>query len=360
MSNSVVATDAFTRADNATMGTGWTESEGDTLAIQISSNTILMRAGHNSSTQYCCYNKRSEAHANNQYAKAKLTARPGNGGGPYLGGLVVRGSGTVTSFTGYAFTVGAADGSWQLLKFSAKNLSTAAQGTVLTSGAMTGNVALNDIFELRANGQTISVLKNGAAFTSTTDSAIASGAPGFMSEVTSQGDSSAPFSNWDDWESGDILPDAQAVTGATIAAGSTTAVPTITTTTSVVGATIASGSVVNAPTMVEAESAGGGGEELAGVVSLNGSGLHLETITDSTGLVVGLVGSGLSLTVEYDSSGLLSMIHGNGLTLTVERDSSGVATSVRGNGLRLRAVLDDDGVLVGLVGNGISLVASFE
>jgi hypothetical protein len=210
--NSQLFTDDFNRANSNTIGTGWSQTVATAGSVQIISNAYFQQGG--TSAPRDGFVLRTETFNNNQYMKAKfLTYSDNDGSNLASNGICVRGSGTLTSFTGYALFPANSGGSGaRLVKLVNSNLNTGPPTNI--TNLQTGlTVTANDILELRANGTSITCLKNGAAFASATDSAIASGKAGFVNPfITNFTTNQAHTTTWDDASGGDILPDVVDVT----------------------------------------------------------------------------------------------------------------------------------------------------
>ncbi len=205
--NSQLWSDNFNRANSNTIGTGWAQTVATAGSVQIISNQYFQQGG--TSAPRDGFVLRTETFNNNQYMKATFKSYsdqdssnlPNNG-------ICVRGSGTLTSFTGYGFFPCNNGGSTgRIVKMVNTNLNTGPPTNI--TNLVTGlSVANNDVFELRANGTTISLLKNGSQVASTTDAAIASGSVGFADPFTTNFTTNQQVTTqWDDASGGDILPD---------------------------------------------------------------------------------------------------------------------------------------------------------
>lgn len=205
--NSQLFSDDFNRANSNTIGTGWSQTVATAGSVQIISNAYFQQGG--TAAPRDGFVLRTETFNNNQYFKAKfLTYSDSNSSNLANNGICVRGSGTLTSFTGYGFFPCNNGGATaRLVKLVNSNLN-AGPPTNITNLVTGLSVANNDIFELRANGTTISLLKNTVQVASVTDAAIASGKVGFVDPfATNFTINEQQTTTWDDASGGDILPD---------------------------------------------------------------------------------------------------------------------------------------------------------
>lgn len=180
-----LATDNFNRANGSGLGANWTVPALGAVAFNISSNTAVP-SDLSGSDDFEVYT--GVAFPGNHYSKAALTVN-GTGGSGQGNGLVVRQ--ITTDGTGYRFVVDHAASSNGRLEKKVGYTGTTLQ--TITQAWSDG-----DIWELDANGSTISVLLNGVSKISVTDAANAGGGPGLS---FSTADTSA---STDNWEGGDF------------------------------------------------------------------------------------------------------------------------------------------------------------
>lgn len=177
------ATDDFNRAnDPSGLGSNWS-AQCNSSGIVVSANAAYKNGA--GSNDYSFYNAISPGA--DQYSKIVLSS--GFGGGIY-GAVTVRASGTAeATMNSYVFITNGASGSGnsEIQKFvSGANTKLANVAATFTGG---------DVIEIRASGTTISVYKNGSLLTSTTDSSLSSGKPGFGGYGAG--------TVFDNWEGGD-------------------------------------------------------------------------------------------------------------------------------------------------------------
>jgi hypothetical protein len=182
----VLATDAFTRANNADLGTAWDVSTGQG-AFAISGNTAISNFVGDAGESY-----NAITWPDDQYVQAAVTVTGGTtpGGGAGLG---VQARAATGAWTAYRLVVSTAvTNNIELAKFVAAGYTLLGQRTqAWTAG---------DTLRLEAQGTTLRVLRNGVQLGATfTDSGIASGRGGI---VLSFGDSVA--GSLDNFEGGDF------------------------------------------------------------------------------------------------------------------------------------------------------------
>lgn len=177
----VSAKDSFVRSNSNSLGSGWTESESAATVFQILTNRLVMKILVNGERGVAL---RTETFGNNQIARMMLTQ---TAQAEKVAGIFVRGSGTYTSFTGYAAVVHPnAAGSivyLELRKFVAQDINTL--GTLLGSQyALAPPTITGYKIEVRVEGSQIDVYVYHSTFSSlaisVTDSSITSGTPGIL------------------------------------------------------------------------------------------------------------------------------------------------------------------------------------
>lgn len=172
-----VYTDDFTNSDGTALAThdsNWVVSSG---SVEI--NTNAARCPTASGTAIARYN--GGTFTNDQYSKGVVNFAGGSG----YAGFTVRDTGADR----YNLLV-ADSGAWLLRRFLF--------GTI-ASGSSTFDTG--DEIEFRAVGTTLTGLKNGVSFASTTDAALASGKAGIYFD-----NASANFARIETWEGGDYSP----------------------------------------------------------------------------------------------------------------------------------------------------------
>lgn len=274
--NQQLFTDDFNRANSNTIGTGWNQSVATAGSVQIISNAYFQQGG--TSAPRDGFVLRTETFNNDQYFKATFKSYsdqdssnlPNNG-------ICIRGSGTLTSFTGYGFFPCNNGGSTgRIVKMVNTNLNTGPPTNV--TNLVTGiSCAANDVFEFRAVGTTIILLKNTVQVGSITDAAIASGSVGFADPFTTNFTINQQVTTtWDDASGGNILPDvvnvSVNVTGvaATAGQGSLTITATAVATPTGVGMTCSPGTIVGGVANVSL--AGVAATAAPGTLTVTGSG----------------------------------------------------------------------------------------
>lgn len=306
MPNQQVASDNFNRADSNSWGTGWTESEASPFqTFVISGNQGAVQLG---TTDIRCGSAlRTESYNNDQYSTATFKSySTNNASNLAYGGLVVRGSGSRASFTGYGILPGNSGGTnSRLVKWVNANLASNGNGrTDLATGLTISN---NDILEIRANGTTISVLKNGSQIASVTDSAISTGVPGFAAQFPPFTVSEAFDSRWDDWSGGNILPPDVSVNVTGVSSSCSAGTVTVQTSANPAPTGVASNASAGSPTIT-----GTAVVNLTGVASTASPGNLAESISDDVSITgVASIASAGSVTVlpsiEVSLSGVESV-----------------------------------------------------
>jgi heme-degrading monooxygenase HmoA len=186
--------DAFTRSDNASLGSPWVESEetamGCSTSLEIDDDRLRIAQCTGAMAYY------DALVINDQYSRLKWAGTSFADQNRDIGGPAVRISGTRTSASLYI-----AEYDWQqtkirLYKYVSQSLNGA--GTLLIEYA--GGLSTGDWLEIRAQGSTITVLRNAAQIMSVADTAVTSGKPGVAIHNTG---SSGGFA-WDEWEGGSL------------------------------------------------------------------------------------------------------------------------------------------------------------
>jgi hypothetical protein len=184
----VLATDAFTRADNADLGTDWNVQTG-CQAWKIVSNQAQPSAltGANAAEQ-----STAATWPNDQYAQvvcAGVGAGMNNDAG--VGVMVRAGAAAETFYCGFSNNDPA----------NCNTIYKAVAGvyTRLGQNATGGVLAVNDVLYLEVQGTTLIYKRNGSTIFTVTDAAIASGRPGIILSTDASG---API--LDSWEGGDF------------------------------------------------------------------------------------------------------------------------------------------------------------
>lgn len=129
----------------------WIAGLNDIVVWDISGNNVV---GPYTSSAYvsAIYN---QALNNNQYVQVKMVTVTTDG----RMGIGVRLTGSAATFCGYGFTISGTGNYCAIVKFT--------NGVATTIGATgTANASLNDVFKMTVVGSTITVYKNGSAFTS--------------------------------------------------------------------------------------------------------------------------------------------------------------------------------------------------
>lgn len=181
-----LAVDAFTRADNADLGTNWTVQTGNS-ALKVATNA----AANSTTGADCIENYNALTWPNDQYSQVKVTISGGSAASTEGGGIGCRmatGANTL-----YRCVVGnAGSNNIELKKIVAGTYTSLALRTV-TYGA-------GQVLYLDAQGSTLIIKYNGSqAGASVSDSAIASGRAGLA--FSSGSNMSVTM---DDWEGGDF------------------------------------------------------------------------------------------------------------------------------------------------------------
>jgi len=172
--------DNFTRADNVSLGSNWTENEGQTADFEIVSNQL--RVGDTNNAAMATWT--GSAFANDQ--SVTVTFASNVGGGDYNLSLLVRGGGTRTTATGYVcqlkFNSGAGTTQGAIDVLNTVNLTTPSSGTQLNGMANVGfNLAASDTFGCSVSGTTITLLHNGTSvFTAGSGGTFTSGVAGVV------------------------------------------------------------------------------------------------------------------------------------------------------------------------------------
>jgi hypothetical protein len=188
-----IASDNFNRANSSSLGSNWVANTTLTNFWTISSNAAFPNSptgAANSDAE--SYYDGGITWPNDQYSKAALSATGGttdDGAGP---GLIVRHVGSATTRTWYrAVMQKAATTNVVVAKyFNSSGYTEIIQATVTWSDG--------DIWELDAQGSTLTLLHSGSSVGTTTDSTNTSGFPGigFSTSITS--------GSLDNWEAGDF------------------------------------------------------------------------------------------------------------------------------------------------------------
>jgi hypothetical protein len=179
------ATDAFTGADDASIGANWTNGAN---SFVIASNQAV---GDNSSTDcYAYWN--ADTFAANQYSKAAVA---GLTSGAQYKGVIARAAGSGGSFRCYICYTDGASGSGHT------EIGKVTGGVFAALKAVATTFTAADILEIRCTGTsttTIAMFKNGVQVDSTTDASSphTSGAAGIHAFGQTQG--------LDNWEGGDL------------------------------------------------------------------------------------------------------------------------------------------------------------
>jgi len=182
----VLATDNFTRANNADLGTAWDENTGESEpgGFDIAGNTALPSNGGSDSSE----TNNSVTWPNDQYSQVTLTNPTADGAGSGSGPTCRAATGATKT---YYRVVGNASG----YDFGRK---VAGTYTSLNSGTGTTFAAGNTLYlEVKTNGANADWIlkKNGTQFASGTDtSPIASGRAGIAHSSTS---TTADLSAWE-------------------------------------------------------------------------------------------------------------------------------------------------------------------
>jgi hypothetical protein len=193
-----VYTDDFNRANNTTVGSSWIEKEDVagfcTTALQIVQNMLYTSQCHGAFTYW------NNSFANDQYSKLQYKSWDANAadkGGP---AVRINTAGDWNNATMYMAEYERATATVRLRKYVGQALNTT--GTQLGSDVvLSPALAVGDWLEIRAQGSTITVLVNGVAKITATDSSIASGSAG--AAVRSSG--SPGGLGWDSWEGGNLV-----------------------------------------------------------------------------------------------------------------------------------------------------------
>jgi hypothetical protein len=184
-------TDLFTRADNASLGSPWVETEAPNAnAFQILTNALYQRT--RAWRGFIYYNDVVGADQKSKLTFESIVGSP-------FGGPAVRidPAGTAASFTGYVARYSGAVIS--LRKYNAETLDDTATGTEI--GSYTVTLIAGDTVEIKAVGTTISVLVNDVVQISVTDTLIADGE---MSVASIGAGAVGNDFTWSAWAGGDV------------------------------------------------------------------------------------------------------------------------------------------------------------
>lgn len=182
---SVVATDDFNRADGG-LGANWSEAATaytDNQPVIVSNEVKSGGEGSYDNASYWNAN----SFANDQYAKARISALPASG--TSLMGVMVRGNGTDYCFNQYKRDSGSNKS--RIYWFNAGAYTAIALQNTTT-------FATNDTIELEVEGTTYTMYKNGVSILSGSNaSAPSSGSAGLTVYDLDE--------RLDDWEGGDMV-----------------------------------------------------------------------------------------------------------------------------------------------------------
>ena len=207
-----VGSDAFTRSDSNSLGSSWTEDEDAATNIQILTNRVrMLLAAGGGATNALAF--RTETYGANQLARVTLFESVGGSTTGTLGGIFVRGSGTRSSFTGYAAIARGTNSGSAVIELREYNAEALSAGTLLATATMAGTgarFASGDELEIRADGTSIEVYsvsavpsRNGLIL-SATDSTITSGTPGLVFRSSANGDVYDYTFDWDSFYARDF------------------------------------------------------------------------------------------------------------------------------------------------------------
>ena len=192
------AADNFNRSDSADLGTDWTPIFGEA--------PYTIASGLARPSNYSNFNNAEvftgKSWSADQYSEC-IIINPHSGADSGAGiGVVVRGSTSERTYYGFVCNANAGFG-WQLFKWVAGSFTSISTGGTAFASA--------DVVRLEVIGTTLNVYRNGALFTTATDSSIVDGSPGIVL---------APFSfdsMNENWSGGSISVDTlQAVDSATV------------------------------------------------------------------------------------------------------------------------------------------------
>jgi hypothetical protein len=179
------ATEAFTNTDGTALTThsaSWTLRNGN---FAINTNAVYPNDAVNYGMAYW----NADTFSNNQYAQFTLVAAASGGA---IGVATRMAAGANTAY-GYIKDSGTSD----------RAFFKRVAGTFTEFGYAASGTAVNDVFRLEANGTTIRPIRNGSTDTgvggAVTDSAIASGAAGLVSNTTT-----VTTTRGDNWEAGNL------------------------------------------------------------------------------------------------------------------------------------------------------------
>ena len=190
--------DNFNRANsnNVNVGGEWSESETTASVLSINSNRLRMSTISGDHTGAIL---RTESFSANQFAQMMFISDSLNGN---TSGLVVRGSGTVSNFSGYVLVYYSADGGKLQIRRASGDIRGGA-GFWSLGGAAEANVllAVGDVIRLEVNGNQLSAYRNGSLVIGpVTENNIASGKPGYTGRTHDTSRSQV----WDDFVGGDF------------------------------------------------------------------------------------------------------------------------------------------------------------
>jgi hypothetical protein len=194
------ASDNFNRA-NGSLGSSWTAvSDG---AMKISSNAAAGTKAAGTSGDTWTAN----SFTGNQFSEFSLTSVQPTGA-QWIGATVRAQAGGKSAYAGIYY---ADNGSPELMLFKRQGGAWTQLGSAFASGALPAGTQI----EVTASGSAITVLENGAAKISVTDTSLTGGAPGLMSYGTGQADN---------WSGGDVAAATTYTVGGTVSGLSGTAV----------------------------------------------------------------------------------------------------------------------------------------
>lgn len=184
-----LASDAFTRADNTTLGANWTLGTGDPGTFDIVSNQAKTHDDHDASIYYS-----GIAWPNDHYSKANISATT-NFTTDDGSGFCVRRSAAARTYYRSTFNH-SGTGNVQVSKEIAGAYTNLSSGTqVWTDG---------DVAQFDVQGTALRAKLSGSTIVSTTDSSLTTGNSGlFYSSEVGLGDATH-FAIWDNWEGGDF------------------------------------------------------------------------------------------------------------------------------------------------------------
>lgn len=179
------ASDNFNRADSGTLGANWGAISTLSGFKIVSNQAVQATTGSNGGNRYTAV-----TFGNDQFSQITIAADPNNFN--YGGPCIRAASGAITYYGAGFDSFNSGNTRQRIWKVVATTWTSLAASSSV-------NIAQNDVVYLQAVGNALTMKVNGSTVLTATDSAIASGQPGFQSR------SPGNQATFDDWSAADIV-----------------------------------------------------------------------------------------------------------------------------------------------------------